>query len=218
MDFKLESSWQEKLNLEFSKPYFLDLVRFINEEYANCDVFPSKSLIFNAFNNCNFQSVRVVILGQDPYHTVGQAHGLSFSVPSGVRLPPSLRNIFKELYGVNNNLNNGDLTRWSNQGVLLLNSILTVRKGEPGSHVNKGWERFTDEVIRVLSKDKSSLVFMLWGAYAHKKGRVINMDRHLVIKTSHPSPLSFYKSFQGSKQFEYCNKYLVSRKYKAIDW
>ena len=218
MEVKIESSWKEKLYLEFKKQYFLDLVKFIKKEHANYDVFPPGNLIFNAFNTCPFQSVRVVILGQDPYHGLGQAHGLSFSVPCGVPSPPSLNNIFKEIYGESNKNNNGNLIRWSKQGVLLLNSILTVRRGQPSSHSNKGWERFTDEVVKILSRDKNDLVFMLWGAYAHKKGSVINRDKHLIIETSHPSPFSFHKSFKGSGQFDCCNRYLISRNYKAINW
>ena len=220
MDLKIESSWKKKLKLEFSKKYFLDLVDFVEKEYANYNVYPKESLIFNAFSYCDFQSVRVVILGQDPYHGLNQAHGLSFSVPDGVKLPPSLNNIFKELYGDNHGayLNNGNLTRWSRQGVFLLNSILTVREGCPGSHANKGWEQFTNEIIKILSRDRSGLVFMLWGRYAHKKGSVIDRDKHLVIETSHPSPFSFYKGFKGSRQFNYCNQYLVSRNYKPINW
>ena len=220
MNIKIEDSWKERLNQEFQKPYFKNLVSFVEEEYKNATIYPPGSLIFNAFNKCSFHDLKVVILGQDPYHGEGQAHGLSFSVPDGIKLPPSLKNIFKEIANDvrSNNVLSGNLLKWSNQGVLLLNSILTVKKSRPGSHQMKGWETFTDAVIELISNNKRNIVFMLWGAYAYKKGLKIDRDNHLVIETSHPSPFSANKGFFGSKQFSRCNKYLLSCKKKPINW
>ena len=220
MNLKIEDSWKERLNQEFKKPYFKNLVSFVEEEYNNDTIYPPHSLMFNAFNKCSFHDLKVVILGQDPYHGEGQAHGLSFSVPDGIKLPPSLKNIFKEIANdiESNNALSGNLLKWSNQGVLLLNSILTVKKGRPGSHQMKGWEIFTDAVIELISNNKRNIVFMLWGAYAYKKGLKIDRDNHLVIETSHPSPFSAKKGFFGSKQFSRCNKYLLSCKKKPINW
>jgi uracil-DNA glycosylase len=196
------------------------LVVFIKSEFSSQSIYPNGSLIFNAFDQCTFDDVKVVILGQDPYHGEGKAHGLSFSVPDGVKQPPSLKNIFKEIHfdlGINPP-ESGNLLRWANQGVLLLNSILTVKKGKPGSHQMKGWEVFTDSVIEILSQEKENLVFMLWGAYAYKKGEKINRNKHLVIETSHPSPFSADKGFFKSKQFSKCNDYLEFHKKGVINW
>ncbi len=220
MNVKIEESWKGRLNTEFQKPYFSDLVSFVTKEFADEKIYPKGSLIFNAFNQCSFQDVRVVILGQDPYHGDGQAHGLSFSVPDGIKKPPSLQNIFKEIeydLGIKPS-ESGNLLRWAKQGVLLLNSILTVKKGKPGSHQMKGWEVFTDAVIELLSKEKENIVFMLWGAYAYKKGLKIDRSKHLVIETSHPSPFSAEKGFFRSKQFSRCNNYLKFNKKGEINW
>ena len=220
MNVKIEKSWKQRLDAEFQKPYFSNLVSFITKEFSEKSIYPSGSLIFNAFNNCSFDDVKVVILGQDPYHGEGQAHGLSFSVPDGVKKPPSLKNIFKEIeYDLGIEApDSGNLLRWANQGVLLLNSILTVQKGKPASHQMKGWEVFTDAVIDLLSKEKKNLVFMLWGAYAYKKGLKIDRSKHLVIETSHPSPFSADKGFFRSKQFSKCNDYLEFYKKGIINW
>tara|TARA_B100000902_G_C27227179_1_gene872852 strand:+ start:465 stop:1127 length:663 start_codon:yes stop_codon:yes gene_type:complete len=220
MNIILEKSWKEKLNNEFQKSYFSELSYFLSKEYLNYEIFPKQSLIFNAFNLCDFNSVKVVILGQDPYHGHEQAHGLSFSVPDGIKIPPSLRNIFKEIkYDLGVIVpESGNLVRWANQGVLLLNSILTVQKGKASSHKMRGWEVFTDSVIELLSKDRENLVFMLWGTYACKKGAQIDKDRHLVIETSHPSPFAASKGFLGSKQFSRCNNYLELHKKGSINW
>ena len=220
MNIEIEKSWKKKLNNEFDKEYFLRLVDFLKLEVVRQKVFPPGRLIFNAFERCAFDDLKVVILGQDPYHRLGQAHGLSFSVPSNVPKPPSLKNIFKELYsdlGVPI-AESGNLIRWANQGVLLLNSILTVREGAPGSHSGRGWELFTDAVIQIIASEKENVVFMLWGAYAQKKCMNISEKKHLVIKTSHPSPFSAHKGFFGSKQFTSCNEYLLANKKQPINW
>ena len=220
MNVKIEKSWKQRLDTEFQKSYFSNLVSFVTKEFSEQQIYPNGSLIFNAFNHCSFDDVKVVILGQDPYHGEGQAHGLSFSVPDGVKRPPSLKNIFKEIeYDLGIEApDSGNLLRWANQGVLLLNSILTVQKGKPASHQMKGWEVFTDAVIDLLSKEKKNLVFMLWGAYAYKKGLKIDRDKHLVIETSHPSPFSADKGFFRSKQFSKCNDYLEFYKKGVINW
>ena len=220
MNVNIESSWELKLNKEFQKPYFLDLVSFLKKEFTSKDIYPPGSLIFNAFNNCSFHDLKVVILGQDPYHGDGQAHGLSFSVPDGIKQPPSLQNIFKEIYydlGLKKPIS-GNLQRWSSQGVLLLNSILTVRKGVPGSHQMKGWETFTDAVIELISSQKENIVFILWGAYAQKKGLKINRSKHLIIESVHPSPFSAHKGFFNSKPFSRCNTYLEFHKKSPVNW
>jgi uracil-DNA glycosylase len=201
MDVKIESSWKEKLADEFSKEYFGVLTEFVKSEYQSQTIFPPGKEIFRAFDSCNFDQVKVVILGQDPYHGPGQANGLCFSVRPGVRMPPSLVNIFKEIQADLGKPipGNGDLERWAEQGVLLLNATLTVRSGTPGSHQNKGWETFTDAVIRKLSDTKQHLVFLLWGAYAQKKGEIIDRNKHLVLMSAHPSPFSADRGFFGCK-------------------
>ena len=220
INFSIDKSWKNKLNQEFQKSYYSNLLSFLKSEYSSYSIYPSRSLIFDAFNKCPFTDVKVVIIGQDPYHGDGQAHGLSFSVPDGINHPPSLKNIFKEIYLdlAIDPPESGNLNRWAIQGVLLLNSILTVRKGSPGSHHMKGWEEFTDSVIEILSGEKNNLVFMLWGAYAFKKGLKINRDKHLVMETSHPSPFSAHKGFLKSKQFSMCNDYLKFHKKAIINW
>tara|TARA_Y100001968_G_scaffold330052_1_gene380865 strand:+ start:856 stop:1518 length:663 start_codon:yes stop_codon:yes gene_type:complete len=220
MNVDIENSWKKRLSHEFQRPYFLNLVSFLKQEYADQKIYPPGSLIFNAFNQCNFDSVKVVILGQDPYHGDGQAHGLSFSVPDGLSKPRSLQNIFKE---IQSDLNvtppdSGNLSYWSRQGVLLLNSILTVRKAKPGSHQMKGWEIFTDAIVELISKEKQNIVFILWGAYAYKKGLKINRNHHLVIESAHPSPFSADRGFFGSKPFSRCNDYLKFHKKEPIQW
>ena len=220
MNVKIASSWKEKLDQEFKKKYFLDLVDFVRSEYAQYSVFPPGKFIFNTFDNCEFNNVKVVILGQDPYHGEGQAHGLSFSVPDNIKKPPSLHNIFKEIQsdlGIVSK-ESGNLLRWNKQGVLLLNSILTVRKGMPGSHQMRGWEIFTDAVIDLISREKNNIVFILWGAYAYKKGLKIDKTKHLIIESAHPSPFSAHRGFFGSRPFSRCNNYLIRNKKAPIEW
>jgi uracil-DNA glycosylase len=217
---KIASDWGKKLEDEFSKPYFTDLITFVRTAYAESTVFPPGKEIFRAFDTCNFDQTRVVIVGQDPYHGAGQANGLCFSVRNGLRFPPSLVNIFKE---VSADLNvpvpdNGDLERWAVQGVLLLNATLTVQSGSPGSHQNKGWEIFTDAVIDVLSREKAGLVFLLWGSYAQNKGALIDRKKHFVLEAPHPSPFSVHRGFFGCKHFSKTNAYLVSQGQKPISW
>jgi len=220
MDVKIEESWKIHLQHEFEKDYFLRLTDFVKQEYVNNTIYPPGSLIFNSFNLCPFDSVRAVILGQDPYHGPGQAHGLCFSVRKGIDFPPSLVNIFKE---IGSDLQipvpvSGDLTRWARQGVLLLNATLTVRAHQAGSHQRKGWEEFTDYVVRVLNEEKENLVFFLWGAYAQKKGESIDRSRHLVLESVHPSPLSASRGFFGNRHFSRCNNYLRDHGIEPIDW
>lgn len=220
MNVQIEASWKEALMPEFSKEYFIHLTDFVRKEYHETTVYPPGKLIFNAFNLCPFDKVKVVIIGQDPYHGPGQAHGLCFSVNDGIQPPPSLVNIFKE---INNDLGkpipqSGNLTRWAEQGVLLLNATLTVRAHLAGSHQRKGWEEFTDEVIRKLAEEKNNLVFILWGAYAQKKGAFIDRNRHLVLTSVHPSPLSAHNGFFGNHHFSLTNDYLVKHGKTAIDW
>lgn len=216
----IEDSWKEILASEFGKDYFANLKRFLLEEKKQYTVYPSGGNIFNAFNLTPFQRVRVVILGQDPYHGPGQAHGLCFSVPQGIPQPPSLVNILKE---INSDLglaipNHGNLEKWAKQGVLLLNATLTVRAHQAGSHQNKGWEQFTDSAIRALSDRRDHLVFLLWGAYAQAKVSLINTQKHLVLMAPHPSPLSVYRGFFGCKHFSLTNKYLKENGLLEIDW
>jgi len=221
MEVAIESSWKEALKDEFEKPYFKELAAFVKDEYLNGAVYPHPKNIFSAFDLTPFNEVKVVILGQDPYHGAHQAHGLSFSVTEGVRNPPSLQNIFKEIesdMGVKPNVENGDLSRWAKQGVLLLNATLTVRAATPGSHQGKGWEKFTDAVISELSDKREHLIFILWGNYAKAKGAHIDRTRHLVIESPHPSPFSAYNGFFGSKPFSMANKYLVTHDQSPISW
>jgi uracil-DNA glycosylase len=219
MDVKIEESWKKHLKDEFEKPYFSELAGFVKEEYKNHTIYPPKGKIFNAFDSCPFDKVEVVIIGQDPYHGQGQANGLCFSVNNGVKPPPSLVNIFKEL---KSDLGkpipeSGNLERWAKQGVFLLNATLTVREQTPGSHQGKGWEEFTDAVIRVLNEEKEHLVFILWGAYAQKKGAIINPQKHFIIKSAHPSPFSVTKFF-GTKPFSKANNYLREVGKREIEW
>ena len=220
MEVKIENSWKKVLQTEFDKPYFEELVNKVRAEYKTKIIFPKGSLIFNAFNLCPFEKVKVVILGQDPYHEIGQAHGLAFSVPEGIALPPSLQNIYKE---IESDLNikvekNGDLTRWAKQGVLLLNSTLTVEQHRAASHQNFGWEIFTDNVINILSKEKEHLVFILWGSFAIKKSSLIDKTKHLVLTSVHPSPLSAYRGFFGNRHFSKTNNYLSANNIEPINW
>ncbi len=216
----IEESWQQKLKQEFSKEYFLNLKKFLIEEKQKHIIFPKESEIFSAFNLCSFDKVKLVILGQDPYHGQAQAHGLCFSVPKGIKTPPSLVNIFKELkQDINFQIpNHGNLEAWAKQGVFLLNATLTVRANTAGSHQNKGWEIFTDNLIQILNQEKSNLVFLLWGKYAAAKEKLIDQNKHLVLKAAHPSPLSAYKGFFGCKHFSQANKYLEKHKIEPINW
>ncbi len=220
MDVKIEPTWKEVLQGEFDKPYFELLTRFVRKEYETQTIYPPAKLIFNAFDLCPFDKTKVVIIGQDPYHGYGQAHGLCFSVNDGVQFPPSLINIFKEIEG---DLHipfpqSGNLTRWAQQGVLLLNATLTVRAGQAGSHQHKGWEEFTDSAIKKLSDCREGLVFMLWGSYAQKKGMVIDKSKHLVLQAVHPSPLSAHRGFLGCKHFSQANAYLEKRGETPVRW
>jgi uracil-DNA glycosylase len=220
MDVKIASSWKQRLSDEFDKPYFLKLIDFVRTEYQSNTIYPPGKEIFKAFDCCDFDNVKVVIIGQDPYHGPGQANGLCFSVRNGVRMPPSLLNIFKE---IQQDLGKpipetGDLERWANQGVLLLNATLTVRASTPGSHQNKGWEDFTDAVIRKISAEKENVVFLLWGAYAQKKGEIIDRNKHLVLMSAHPSPFSADRGFFGCKHFSKANQYLKSKGGEEISW
>ncbi|WAC13645.1 uracil-DNA glycosylase [Dyadobacter pollutisoli] len=221
MDVKIEQSWKVHLAPEFEKPYFISLTAFIKDEYKSKQIFPPAKQIFNAFNFCSFDDCKVVILGQDPYHGLGQANGLCFSVNDGVRMPPSLVNIFKE---IKEDIGKpvpatGNLERWAKQGVLLLNATLTVQSGAAGSHQNRGWERFTDAVIKCLSDNKENLVFMLWGKYAQDKGSIINASKHHVLKARHPSPMSANNGgWFGTHHFSKANEYLKAQGLEEIDW
>jgi len=220
MDVTIEKNWKSKLKDEFEKEYFVKLAEFIKEEYKANTIYPPGSLIFNAFNSCPFQNVKAVIIGQDPYHGPGQAHGLCFSVREGVGFPPSLINIFKEI-GLDMGISmpiSGNLERWASQGVLLLNATLTVRAHQAGSHQKKGWEQFTDSVIITLNNEKRNIVFFLWGAYAQKKGESIDRSKHLVLESVHPSPLSASRGFFGNKHFSKCNDYLSANGIIPINW
>ncbi|SEA40605.1 Uracil-DNA glycosylase [Porphyromonadaceae bacterium NLAE-zl-C104] len=220
MDVKIEESWKEHLQQEFEKPYFRTLTDFVRKEYAARTVYPPAKLIFNAFDSCPFNKVKVVIVGQDPYHEPGQAHGLCFSVNDGVQIPPSLVNIYKE---IEDDLGipaprSGDLTRWAKQGVLLLNATLTVQAHHAGSHQGKGWEEFTDAAIKRLAEERDHLVFILWGAYAQRKGASIDANRHLILKSPHPSPLSAHRGFFGNKHFSKANDYLSAHNMEPVRW
>ena len=221
MNVKLEASWKAALAQEFTKPYFTDLTNFVRDAYQTTTVYPPPSLIFHALDSCPLTNTTVVILGQDPYHGPGQAHGLSFSVPEGVSHPPSLINIFKELEMDTGKdyPKNGSLTSWASQGVLLLNATLTVESGQAGSHQNKGWEQFTDAVIDVISTQCDHVVFMLWGNYAKQKGKRIDRERHLVLTSGHPSPLSANRGLWfGNRHFSQANAYLISKGKSQINW
>lgn len=220
MDVKIEDSWKKMLGEEFEKPYFAQLTEFVRNEYSSGTVYPPAKLIFNAFDHCPFDKVKVVIIGQDPYHGVGQANGLCFSVNKGIAMPPSLVNIFKEIAADTGKPmpTDGDLTRWSDQGVLLLNATLTVRAGNAGSHQRRGWEEFTDAAIRILAEKRENLVFILWGSYAQRKGAFIDRNKHLVLTSPHPSPLSAYAGFFGNHHFTLTNDFLVKNGKEPIDW
>ena len=220
MDVQIEESWKQILSAEFEKDYFRQLTDFVRNEYRSTTVYPPGKLIFNAFNLCPFEQVKVVIIGQDPYHGPGQAHGLCFSVNDNVPFPPSLRNIFKE---IQDDLGkpipeSGNLTRWAKQGVLLLNATLTVRAHQAGSHQRRGWEEFTDAAIWALAEQREHLVFILWGAYAQKKGAFIDRSRHLVLTSVHPSPLSAHNGFFGNRHFSRANEYLQQHGQTPIEW
>jgi len=220
MDVKIEQTWKEQLADEFQQPYFQQLTEFVRREYQQTTVYPRGNLIFNAFEQCPFDKVKVVLLGQDPYHEPGQAHGLCFSVQDGVPFPPSLINIFKEIASdVGKPMpRSGDLTRWANQGVLLLNATLTVKAHAAGSHQNKGWETFTNAVIDRLNSGKKHIVYLLWGSYAQQKGSFISASRNLVLKSAHPSPLSAYKGFFGNHHFSQANDYLIASGQTPVEW
>ena len=220
MDVKIEPGWKKKLSGEFEKDYFQKLITFVREEYKTQHIYPPGKLIFNAFDQCPFDRVKVVILGQDPYHGPGQAHGLCFSVNDGIEFPPSLRNIFKEVQlDIGTPFpTSGNLERWARQGVLLLNATLTVRSHQAGSHQRKGWEEFTDAAIRKLADEKEKLVFILWGSYAIKKGEFIDPKKHLILTSVHPSPLSASRGFFGNKHFSRANDYLMQHGKEPISW
>lgn len=220
MNVRIEESWRKQLQPEFDKPYFRILTDYVRKEYQEQTVYPPGNLIFNAFNLCPFDRVKVVIIGQDPYHGPGQAHGLCFSVNDGIDFPPSLVNIFKEIQSDTGKPvpQSGNLTRWAEQGVLLLNATLTVRAHQAGSHQRKGWEEFTDAAIRILAEQKEHLVFILWGRYAQQKGAFIDRKKHLVLTSAHPSPLSAYNGFFGNRHFSRTNEYLTAHGETPIEW
>lgn len=220
MNVRIDPTWKAELQPEFDKPYFAQLADFVRKEYATKQIFPPAGKIFAAFDACPFDKTKVVILGQDPYHDVNQAHGLCFSVPDGMPKPPSLINIQREIesdLGITMP-ESGNLERWASQGVLLLNSTLTVEAHKPTSHQNRGWEEFTDEVIMRLAQDRQNLVFMLWGSYAIRKGAFIDRNKHLVLTAPHPSPLSAYRGFFGCKHFSQANAYLEAHGQTPINW
>jgi len=220
MDVRIEKSWKKQLKLEFEKPYFGDLVDIVRNSYEKGIVFPPPKEIFHAFDKCPFDDVKVVIIGQDPYHGPGQANGLCFSVAEGTKFPPSLLNIFKEIKtDLDKDIpKSGSLDRWAEQGVLLLNATLTVKAHQAGSHQGKGWEKFTDAVIKLVSEEKENIVFLLWGAYARRKGEVIDRSKHYILESPHPSPLSASRGFFGNKHFSKTNEFLESNEIKPIDW
>ena len=220
MDATLTHDWKTILISEFSKPYFIKLQREISERYRTSEVFPPQTLLFNALNLCPFDTVSVVILGQDPYHRAGQAHGLSFSVPHSTKIPPSLKNIYKEISTDVSKAtpHDGNLERWATQGVLLLNTTLTVESGKPGSHQKLGWEIFTDEIIKKISQEREHVVFLLWGNFARSKKQLIDSSKHLVLEAPHPSPLSAYTGFFGCKHFSQANSYLTANGLPEINW
>jgi uracil-DNA glycosylase len=221
MPLQIHSSWEKPLQTEFESFYFRELTTFLTMEYQNHSCYPAEDFIFNAFEHCHYHQVKIVLLGQDPYHGAGQAHGLSFSVPDGIKHPPSLVNVFKE---VEHDLGipyptSGNLERWAKQGVLLLNASLSVREGEAGSHQKKGWETLTDAVIQKLSENKEGLVFLLWGGFAKQKAKFIDPKKHLILTAGHPSPLSANRGYWfGNKHFSQCNRYLKTNGKTPIDW
>ena len=220
MDVKIANDWKSLLQEEFDKPYFEELTRFVRSEYSVGTIYPAGRNIFRAFDKCPVESLKVVIIGQDPYHGPGQANGLCFSVNDGIPFPPSLQNIFKE---INNDLGtpipqSGNLDRWAEQGVLLLNSVLTVKAHLAASHANHGWEKFTDAVVRTIAERKDGIVYMLWGSYAQRKGSIADPQRNLILKSVHPSPLSVYRGFFGCKHFSQANAYLQSLGKQPIVW
>lgn len=219
-EVRIAQDWKEILQEEFSKPYFDELVEFVKGEYATGEIYPAGRNIFRAFDKCPFDKLKVVIIGQDPYHGPGQANGLCFSVGEGVPHPPSLQNIFKEVYSdVGSPIPvSGELERWAEQGVLLLNAVLTVRAHQAASHAGRGWERFTDAVVRAIAERKEGVVYMLWGSYAQKKGAIANPMKNLILKAVHPSPLSAYRGFMGCKHFSAANDYLASIGKEPIRW
>lgn len=220
MDVRIAEDWKEILREEFSKPYFEELVSFVKQEYASGEVFPAGRNIFRAFDKCPFEKLKVVIIGQDPYHGDGQANGLCFSVSEGVPFPPSLKNIFKE---VSDDIGtpiprSGELDRWAEQGVLMLNAVLTVRAHNAASHAGHGWERFTDAVVKAIAERKQGVVYMLWGSYAQRKGAIADSKQNLILHAVHPSPLSAYRGFFGCKHFSQANNYLISIGKEPIEW
>lgn len=219
MEF-FKNSWDSKLEEEMAKPYFLDMLNFLDVEYSNKKIYPPRGKIFNALKTTPFGNIKVVILGQDPYHGYGQAHGLCFSVNRGVALPPSLKNIYKEMeddLGIIQP-NHGYLQSWANQGVLMLNTVLTVEEGKPNSHAKLGWQTFTDQIIKIANTQESPIVFLLWGRNAINKAKFINQNKHLVLTSVHPSPLSAYGGFFGCKHFSKCNDFLVKNRLEPINW
>lgn len=220
MDVKISESWKNLLQEEFNKPYFEELTRFVKSEYSAGQVFPAGRNIFRAFDKCPFDKLKVVIIGQDPYHGVGQANGLCFSVDDGVQYPPSLQNIFKEIHDdIGSPIpSSGNLDRWAEQGVLLLNAVLTVRAHQAASHAGRGWEQFTDAVVRTIAQRKEGVVYMLWGNYAQRKGQIADPERNLILKNVHPSPLSVYRGFFGCKHFSKANDYLIQQGKEPIVW
>ncbi|MBO5276455.1 MAG: uracil-DNA glycosylase [Alistipes sp.] len=220
MDVKIADDWKQLLQQEFDKPYFEELTRFVRAEYAAGTVYPAGRNIFRAFDKCPVELLKVVIIGQDPYHGVGQANGLCFSVNDGVQFPPSLQNIFKEIHSdIGTPVpTSGNLDRWAEQGVLLLNSVLTVRAHQAASHAGRGWEKFTDAVVRIIGERKQGVVYMLWGSYAQKKGQMADPAQNLILKSVHPSPLSVYRGFFGCKHFSQANAYLQSIGKEPIVW
>ena len=219
-DVRIAEDWKSVLKEEFTKPYFDELVEFVKAEYASTTVFPAGRNIFRAFDKCPLDRLKVVIIGQDPYHGEGQANGLCFSVSEGVPFPPSLQNILKEVHDDTGAEmpSSGELDRWAEQGVLLLNAVLTVRAHEAASHAGKGWERFTDAVVRAIAERKEGVVYMLWGNYAQKKGAIADPERNLILRAVHPSPLSAYRGFFGCRHFSMANDYLVKQRKEPINW
>jgi len=220
MDILSDPMWESVLSEEIQKDYYKKLQLFVQHEYNNFNIYPPRELVFNAFSQCSFKALKVVIIGQDPYHGEGQANGLCFSVNNGVRIPPSLRNIFKELKNDTGKEipRSGDLTSWASQGVLMLNAVMTVREGKAGSHSKKGWETYTDAVIREINKQRDHIVFILWGNYAIQKGNIIDRQKHLVLTSVHPSPLSASRGFFGNKHFSRTNEYLIQHGQKPVLW